>query len=370
EHADDMAIVSYSPEGLQRHLNTFAHWCGDNMLEVNASKSWIMVFGPIPPQVPKFTLNGARVRYKDQFCYVGITLQSTAANIFAAHYAAKASAARGTVFSILGVESYVGDLPPKEGRLLYMGCVDPHLVSGADVIIDVDETALASLERVQRLFLRRLLRVGQYSMCAPLFTELGLVPLRYRRLMIALRYLKYLVTLKDSHYAHVALRTSYQLFQEGHRCYWMDLSYAMANLKYPVLLPSLPELTAEICESLGKAVYVAAMRDLQNEVNSSTRLYLLHGRREPLKNDPPKAITVVLRHYLQMVVNAAHRKALTRMLVSQHPLGIERLRYVTRYHPTVVPRALRRCRFGCGSVETVEHALFFCEEPEGLTEKR
>ncbi|KAJ7148854.1 hypothetical protein C8R46DRAFT_1310980, partial [Mycena filopes] len=43
EHADDMAVVSYTPEGLQRHLDTFAHWCGDNMLEANAA--WIMVLG-------------------------------------------------------------------------------------------------------------------------------------------------------------------------------------------------------------------------------------------------------------------------------------------------------------------------------------
>ncbi|KAK6977075.1 hypothetical protein R3P38DRAFT_3126729 [Favolaschia claudopus] len=39
-------------------------------------------------------------------------------------------------------------------------------------------------EKAQRSFLRRLLVVGRYSMCAPLFTELGLVPLKYRRLIL------------------------------------------------------------------------------------------------------------------------------------------------------------------------------------------
>ncbi|KAJ7022930.1 hypothetical protein C8F04DRAFT_898873, partial [Mycena alexandri] len=187
EHADDMAVVSYTPEGLQRHLDTFAHWCGDNMLEANAGKSWVMVFGPIPREVPGFTLNGIAMGYKDKFCYVGMTFQSTTKNIFAAHYSDKASTARGTVYSVLGVESYVGDLPPKEGRLLYMACIDPHLISGADVMVDVDDTALNLLEKVQTSFLRRLLGLGQFSMRTPLFTELGLVPLRYRRLTIALR---------------------------------------------------------------------------------------------------------------------------------------------------------------------------------------
>ncbi|KAJ7162682.1 hypothetical protein C8R43DRAFT_1173449 [Mycena crocata] len=337
---------------------------------MNADKSWVMVFGPIPSVVPRFTLNDSRVRYTDTFCYVGMTFQSTTKNIFAAHYDAKASTARGTGYSVLGVESYVGNLPPKEGRLLYMSCIDPHLVSGADVMIDVDDAALAKLEKVQRSFLRRLLGVGQFSMRAPLFTELGLVPLRYRRLIIALRYLKYLVSLKSSHYARLALEDSYRLYLGGQQGYWMDLAYALSKLRFPIVLPSLPTLTAEICDALGKAVHVAAMRDLQLDINQSTRLYLLHGRLEPLEADPPKAITAILRHYLVLVVNTSHRRALTKLLVSQHPLAVERLRYKKRYHREIVPRGLRRCRFGCTSVETVEHALFFCDKSEKLNEKR
>ncbi|KAJ7168699.1 hypothetical protein C8R46DRAFT_898032 [Mycena filopes] len=370
EHADDMAVVSYTPEGLQRHLDTFAHWCGDNLLEANAGKSWIMVFGPIPNDVPVFTLNGLEIGYKENFCYVGMTFQSTTKNIFAAHYSKKASTARGTAYSVLGLESYVGDLPPKEGRLLYMACIDPHLISAADVMVDVDDTALAKLEKVQTSFLRRLLGLGQFSMRAPLFTELGLIPLRYRRITIALRYLRYLTTLKATHYARIALEDSYQLFLHGHQGYWMDLAYALGKLRFPVTLPALPTLTVDTCNALTKAVHTAAMRDLQADIDGSTRLYLLHGRLEPLEDDAPRAITVVLRHYLTMVVNARHRKALTRMLLSQHPLAIERLRYKKRRHTAIVPRPLRQCRFGCGKVETVEHALFFCERAEGVGARR
>ncbi|KAJ7038895.1 hypothetical protein C8F04DRAFT_884841, partial [Mycena alexandri] len=189
EHADDMAIVSYSSEGLRRHLATFGRWCGNNLLEANASKSWIMVFGPMPRPLPVFTLNGRVIHYTDCFCYVGLTFQSTTKNIFASHYSHKATVARRTGFTVLGIESYVGNLPPKEGRLLYMACIDAHLVSGADVVIDSDPgpKGVESLEKVQTSFLRRLLGLGAYSMRAPLFTELGLIPLSYRRVILALR---------------------------------------------------------------------------------------------------------------------------------------------------------------------------------------
>ncbi|KAJ7495225.1 hypothetical protein FB451DRAFT_1213638, partial [Mycena latifolia] len=290
EHADDMAIISYSPEGLQRHLSTFARWCGNNFLQPNASKSWVMIFGAIPRTLPTFTVNGRKIGYTDCFCYVGVTFQSTDRNIFASHYTAKASTARRTGYTVLGIEAYIGDLPPKEGRLLYMACIDPHLISGADIIIDVDDKALAHLEKVQRAFLCRLLGLGAYSMRAPLFTELGLLPLRSRRLDIALRYLA------------------------GKQGYWMDVAYALQKLPVPIQLPPLPELSPEKCVGLAKSVRIAALKQLDAEVSASTRLYMLHDRREPLEDEPAKKITAVLRHYLVLVVNPKHRKALTRLL--------------------------------------------------------
>lgn len=157
------------------------------MLEINADKSWIMTFGPLPMEMPTFTLNGSEVRYKDEFCYVGVTFQSNSRNIFAAHYAAKAQTVRSCCFTVLGIEAWIRDLPPKQGRVLYVACVDPHLISGADVIVDVDPVALAELEKVQKTFLRRLMGLGSFSMCAPLFTELGLLPIRYRRLILMIR---------------------------------------------------------------------------------------------------------------------------------------------------------------------------------------
>ncbi|KAJ7730266.1 hypothetical protein DFH07DRAFT_756385, partial [Mycena maculata] len=306
------------------------------------------------------------VGYTGCFCYVGITFQSTHKNVFSSHYTSKASTARRSGHAVLGIEAYIGNLPPKEGRLLYMACIDPHLMSGADVIIDVDDSALAHLEKVQHAFLRRLLGLGAYSMRVPLFTELGLIPVRYCRLILAMRYLAYLLRLTHAHYARAALEDSYNLYLEGCSGYWMDLTYALQNLHSPVVLPLLPQLTADTCDVLGKKVYISAMKYLDAEVTKSTRLYMLHGRLEPLDGEPAKKITTVLRHYLELVANAKHRKVLTCLLVSQHPLAVERMRYKSQYRWVDIPRDQRRCRFGCNEVETVEHAMFFCHESHGL----
>ncbi|KAJ7686285.1 hypothetical protein B0H17DRAFT_1136994 [Mycena rosella] len=164
-----------------------------------------------------------------------------------------------------------------------------------------------------------------------------------------------------------SLRT---LLKNGLQGYWMDLVYALKNLCSPVDLPALPDLTSLVCAELGKAVYSSAMKHLEAEMAASTRLYLLHDRREPLAKEAPKKITVVFRHYLGLITNAKHRKALTRLLVSQHPLAVERMRYKSRYHRATVARDDRLCRFGCNATETVEHALFFCEADPGLGDLR
>ncbi|KAF8869305.1 hypothetical protein BD779DRAFT_1457832, partial [Infundibulicybe gibba] len=85
------------------------------------------------------------------------------------------------------------------GQKLYMSLMDPlaHLTHWCEIALDVDEGNLKGLEDVQEAFLRRLLGLNKRAMLAPLYTETSVVPLRFRRLNLALRYLQYLISLTD-----------------------------------------------------------------------------------------------------------------------------------------------------------------------------
>jgi hypothetical protein len=74
-----------------------------------------------------------------------------------------------------------------------------------------------------------------------------------------------------------------------------------------------------------------------------------------------------LRLYLRVPV-PAHRKALTRILLSSHSLAVELLRYQER-HRAPVPRHARLCRLCFRGVESEGHALLTCTAPD-LTELR
>jgi hypothetical protein len=103
---------------------------------------------------------------------------------------------------------------------------------------------------------------------------------------------------------------------------------------------------------------------LQNEINSSDKLYLLHGRQE---HEGPAQVTSIMRHYLSMVKTQKYREALTSLLLSTHLLAVEVLRYVDHaYAP--VPREDPLCRL-CRK-ETPEHALISCDSSDELNQLR
>lgn len=364
EHADDIALVSRTAQGAQRNMTFLWNWCNLNFMILNAIKSLMMIFGALPPVVPGFYFGKEAVDITCQQTYVGITLRSTHRNIFAEHYSKKASKARSVSNTIFGLESMVGTLAPWEGRKLYMAQVDPHLIHGCDISLDVDPKLLEPLEDIQHSFLRRLLGVNKRAMLAPLFTETGLVPLRFRRIILALGYLRYLIKLPPERYARQALNDSLSLAANGKSSWIMDIQYVIHNLPFQVNMPDLMTVTPQAVDDIIKSINAGAQYWLQSFIDTSPKLYLLRGRLEPDKDSPPRHKTLCFRHYLN-VGNPEHRKALTKLLLSSHCLAMERLRWIDHRRPRIDPE-LRLCRFCKTSIETPEHALLECNSNQEL----
>jgi hypothetical protein len=82
---------------------------------------------------------------------------------------------------LLGLDRFVGSLPAWDTRTLYMVRVDPNLTAGCDACLDVNLKSLVLLERVQVKFLRRMLGVRRRSLKVVLSSEMGIWPIKYRR---------------------------------------------------------------------------------------------------------------------------------------------------------------------------------------------
>ncbi|KAK6977940.1 hypothetical protein R3P38DRAFT_2747256 [Favolaschia claudopus] len=325
-----------------------------------------MVFGPCQgPGVLDFptsnlVLGGQPIPWRKEYKYVGVVFNSTTRDIFRSHYKLKHETTAYVFWkTILGCDHYVGRgrLPPEVGRQLYYALLDCHLTHGCDVAIDVDETSFALLNGVNLVILRRILGVGKRSGIPQLYSELGIYPLRVRRVLLALRYLAYLVDQPQSHFAWKSLYEADRLRNAGHSSWYGDIAAVLHELPFAApTLPPLAGLTSAILDQLQKQLIIAMKQWVIDSVEGMVSIPLLHGRLEPQETGAPKRIPLCQRHYLSAVTVSDHRLALTRLLCgSFYFRGL-------RSNPEIHPAASLLCRKCSGALETPGHVFLQCRD--------
>ncbi|KAJ7687880.1 hypothetical protein B0H16DRAFT_1218366, partial [Mycena metata] len=158
--------------------------------------------------------------------------------------------------------------------------------------------------------------------------------------------------------ASAAYLDSLELALEGQPGWMSDICYVLRSLPIPIQF-SPRNLTAETVAGTIEALETACSQWLADSLKSmSSRLPLLDGRLE--RNEEGKFVANALkfRQYLRIPV-PAHRKALTRLILSSHTLGVEILRYGERLRKRTPPD-FRFCRFCRRGAETEAHAMIVC----------
>ncbi|KAJ7071673.1 hypothetical protein C8F01DRAFT_1047744 [Mycena amicta] len=367
-HADDILNVSTLTRAFQFHLNDSQHWSDDNGCETSIAKCLWQVFNgrrKLEP-VPTFQMNGRTLSKVDKAPYLGIWLKSGTHSIWEEQYIVQSQKARRAANIILGLERFLERIDVWQARDMYMARVDPYLIAGCEIFPDVDDKSLRRLQKVENMYLRRILGLGSRSLTVVLFSETGIWPVKYRRVFLALKYLRYLLTLHahDQHPARPAwhaLHESVALAQRRETSWILHLRKALSRLT--------PHVEFNISEILTRPAMVEeAMKDVERSLDSwitagitnSSRVSDLLASRIEFDEETSKLIKKPLffRHYLR-VTAPNHRVALTRFILSSHSLAIERRRWKERRKPEV-PREWRLCRFCKIEVEDPAHAMFIC----------
>ena len=148
EQADDIILASFSPQRTQGLLNSLVDWDKYNFILTNVFKTEAIHFGKSPRTMPIFTIHGIEVKTTKILKCVGIHLVNSPSNIMREHYTQKAIRAKSTAHAVLHVESMVQGLPPWQGKILYMGRIDPHLTHARKCSPDAVLSSLLKLEAV------------------------------------------------------------------------------------------------------------------------------------------------------------------------------------------------------------------------------
>ena len=87
--------------------------------------------------MPVFSFGEDAVAAVQSYKYVGMHFKTgdfwSFTSIMDLNYQEKAAKAHKTAHAVLHIESMIGSLPVHEGKILYMGCIDPHLIHSCKV---------------------------------------------------------------------------------------------------------------------------------------------------------------------------------------------------------------------------------------------
>jgi hypothetical protein len=280
--------------------------------------------------------------------YVGMKY-STRGLLFREHVEEKGQAAKRVTHAIFSSCSYVNNLSVGLLIKLYKARIDPHLTHGSDVVVDVSEPDIAPLEHAQRRFLRRMLMANSHSIKALLLSESGILPIRHRRLVLALKGARYYSSCEPGSYPRLAFEQAVALAGAGHTS-WAGL-LIQALRRVMVEVPRMGVVSLFCTESINRLiceVTAAGYRSAAAGVLSTVRVPLLAPRARWLLEktsaervaDQSTPMRVRPATYLTQVTHPPHRAALLKMMIAEHGLAIE----MGRRMKTKYPRELRLCR--------------------------
>ncbi|KAE9403418.1 hypothetical protein BT96DRAFT_815028, partial [Gymnopus androsaceus JB14] len=194
-----------------------------------------------------------------------------------------------------------------------------------------------------------------------LFSETGLIPIRYCRIGLALGFLIYLLDLPQAHLAYAALVNAFTLSDNGQPNWVNDLITALARLPIPVVCTLSGIRNSDQIKQLTTEVLHSYEASIQSSLLTHVCTHFLRNRIE--YNDQDHWLLnvpiMMLRSYLSIITVPKHHHAFTRFIASSHALSIECLRYAERYHPPI-PCEWRLCRFCQTGIEDECHALLIC----------
>ncbi|TEB20696.1 hypothetical protein FA13DRAFT_1696528 [Coprinellus micaceus] len=350
-----------------------AEYCGRRaFLEISALKSVCCLIGAAKLPEENLTVsNGSQIiDYVDEFRYTGIHFSSNIQDPFLPHYTAWAAKARTAVHTVFSTETFVRSIPVPTGVKLSFALVDPYLIYGCDVVIDVNEKCLRMYEATQHYYMRRLLGLQPRSPVGALHVLTSIPPIRHRHVELELRYARYAIVQPENHYENRAYRDAIAMYRRKQHSWITDLEKAMRKLpRHPVRLDVGLMESEEGMDSLREQVRISCARYLYDELESN-RTPLLNPKYLPISRDSYQS-ALVLRKFLRTIRIPAHRVSVVRLLCADHTLAVEQLRRRRNSDGSRIEVECRSCRYGDANTETEVHALFRCEGPgDGILVKK
>jgi hypothetical protein len=196
--ADDLVIMSDSPEGLQHQLNALHVFCSHYQMIVNELKTKIMVFGNSKEEL-HFIFNNKSLEIVKEYKYLGVIFNSVCnirGNLFKNMWPFIAKKGSRAYFCNFQQVSSIGQLTPNVYLQLFDSYVVPVLGYASEIWCNTVE--IPCVERVQLRFLKYLLHVKDSTCTTAVLGESGRYPIYVTHLFKLIKYWCRIVSLNKN----------------------------------------------------------------------------------------------------------------------------------------------------------------------------
>ena len=346
--ADDVALVSDTPRGLQNQLDVLARNSDALDLSVNLDKSNIIVFrnGGYLASNEHWSFNGQEVAVVNLYKYLGLYFSTRLS--FSKAFEELATKARRGVIEIFKVLWKLGDFSPSLFLKMFDSQIKPVLMYASEVWGMYDHY---TVEKVHLFALKKLLNV---SPCTPndmAYGETGRYPLYVQARANCIRYWQRLVRMEDERLPHKAYKMLLLLHDSGKDCWATNIRSELYRNGFGLVWEN---------QSVGNInwflrVYKQRLidsfcQDWHSHVNESARFTVYRHFKS----------SVYLETYFVDITNKHLRDLYIRFRIGASEIQTHKHRY------TSDSRHSLQCPLCNSRLEDEMHFLFFCKKLEAL----
>ena len=346
--ADDLFLISSTPEGLQKLLNNLYDYCKKWHLIVNTMKTKIMIYTHKRNESHDFYFNGQKVDNVEDYNYLGCLFHHKPSKSKKFQIDAMLDSARKALFKVYKYLKPFGQRLPTVACHLFDTLVKPVIEYGSEVWSP--GTNLNEIDLFERKFLKNILGVREQTINIAVYGEFGRIPISYKIKEKAIKYFLRIHSNPVSPIISQAMESSKNLHKLGYSTWYGQVLNLIEEIKLQHLInPESPTKLSPKVKKLIKTSLFDQYKTIWTSANTvgHTKVEMYKSFKVELKPEP----------YLHLP-HKNYRIMIARFRTSSHHLAIE----TGRHTKPLTPKNLRLCNF-CqkGDIEDEHHALLVCD---------
>lgn len=224
--ADDVALLSLTPIGLQNQLNLLENYCSQLQLEVNIQKTKIMVFrkGGILSKHDVWYLNNEKVEVVNQYCYLGYIFSPTASPKIGTSQLVKKG--KKALIALTNAFKKTREMTPDAYFKIFDGKILPILTYASEVW---GLNRLDSVEKVHLQGCKSFLGVPIQTPNKMVYGDLGRYPLFINTCISTVRYWFKILKMHQDRLPYQAYRMLLLVDESGGQCWVSQLKNILSK---------------------------------------------------------------------------------------------------------------------------------------------